>query len=281
MGGIQLSSTGQVCVTAAPAVSDTYDNGFRVSALGQLVITPGGVVATFQEGIPRDSNSAVVTLANGTPVALPDGSYAMLGGLSIANTGLYTTDAVPSILQPPENTVAPDVTGTNTVGSTLTCSTGTWTNSPSAYAYQWFQNNTPLIGETLNTHVITAGDAGSELVCRVTATNVAGGGQAFSNAIIAGGARYNYTTSTDQLPTPGNIVNATGSLIIRMNRIDLDGIDRYGGLSQLQAGDTLVIGAASGVLFGAASWNGDVAQLPMVSWAGPANGEYVVTVILA
>ena len=97
MGGIQLSSTGQVYVTAAPAVTDTYDNGFRVSALGQLVVTPGGVVATFQEGIPRDSNSAVVTLANGTPVALPDGSYAMLGGLSIANTGLYTTDATPTL----------------------------------------------------------------------------------------------------------------------------------------------------------------------------------------
>jgi len=98
MGGIQLSPTGQVYVTAAPAVSDTYDNGFRVSALGQLVITPGGIVASFQEGLPRDSNSAVVTLANGTPVALPDGSYNMLGGLSIANTGLYTTDATPSIL---------------------------------------------------------------------------------------------------------------------------------------------------------------------------------------
>ena len=71
LGGIQLSSTGQVYITAAPAVSDQVINGFRVSALGQLVITPGGVVATFQEGIPRDSNSAVVTLANGTPVPIP------------------------------------------------------------------------------------------------------------------------------------------------------------------------------------------------------------------
>ena len=97
MGGIQLSSTGQVYVTAAPAVSDQFINGFRVSALGQLVVTPGGVVASFQEGIPRDANGAVVTLANGTPVALPDGSYAMLGGLSIANTGLYTTDATPTL----------------------------------------------------------------------------------------------------------------------------------------------------------------------------------------
>jgi len=281
MGGIQLSSTGQVYVTAAPAVSDTYDNGFRVSALGQLVITPGGVVATFEEGIPRDSNGAVVTLANGTPVALPDGSYAMLGGLSIANTGLYTTDATPSVLAPPENTVAPDVTGTNTVGSTLTCSTGTWTNSPSAYAYQWFQNNTPLIGQTLNTHVITAGDVGSELVCRVTATNVVGGGQAFSNGVRIGGARYNYTTSSEQNPTTGNIVNNTGSLIVRLNTVDLDGVNHYDSLVQLKAGDTVVIGVTSGVLANEVNFNGATAQLYMVSWAGPANGEYVVTVILA
>ena len=416
MGGIQLSSTGQVYVTASPAVTDTYDNGFRVSALGQLVITPGGIVASFQEGLPRDSNSAVVTLANGTPVPIPGAvfgpelvvngdfsngttgwvtngatiisavagrmvitangtaypnalqnisglivgksyritavgkrdncvanifagvvagvqiygsntvdapisinfvasavsmqcnfgiysttelagntasfdsfsikevdlnAYNMLGGLSIANTGLYTTDASPVVGDPPENTVRPDMTGTNTLGSTLTCSTGTWTNSPTGYAYQWFQNNTPLIGQTLNTHVITAGDISSTLICRVTATNADGGNQAFSNAIIAGGARYNYTTSTDQLPTPGNIVNATGSLIIRMNRIDMDGIDRYGGLSQLQAGDTVTIGVTSGVLANAVNFNGDVAQLYMVSWTGPANGTYVVTVTLA
>jgi len=208
-------------------------------------------------------------------------AYNMLGGLSVANNGLYTTDTVPSVGTVPENTVRPDVTGTNTLGSTLTCSTGTWTNTPSAYAYQWFQNNTPLIGQTLNTHVIDAGDISSTLICRVTATNADGGNQAFSNAIIAGGARYNYTTSTDQLPTPGNIVNATGSLIIRMNRIDMDGIDRYGGLSQLQAGDTVTIGVTSGVLANAVNFNGDVAQLYMVSWTGPANGTYVVTVTLA
>ena len=138
-----------------------------------------------------------------------------------------------------------------------------------------------MIGETLNTHVITAGDAGSELVCRVTASNVAGGNQAFSNAVRIGGARYNYTTSSEQFPAVGNIVNNTGSLIVRLNTIDLDGINRYDGLVQLRAGDTVVIGVTSGVLANAVGFSGDIANLFMVSWTGPANGEYVVTVILA
>ena len=102
MGGIQLSSTGQVYVTAAPAVTDTYDNGFRVSALGQLVITPGGAVASFQEGIPRDSNSAVVTLANATPVPIPGAvmgpELVSNGDFSNGTTGWTSSVAVLSVI---------------------------------------------------------------------------------------------------------------------------------------------------------------------------------------
>jgi len=274
-GGIAISPLGQLYTTVAAPSS--FSNGFGVSPRGELCVGSTAIV-NYLEGIPRLANGAVRTQLDVVPAATDP----FLGGLRIGPVGgVYLSSAVPSILAPPENTVLPDVTGTNTLGSTLTCSTGTWTNSPSAYAYQWFQNNTPLIGQTLNTHVITSGDISSTLICRVTATNVVGGNQAFSNPIIAGGARYNYTTSTDQLPTPGNIVNATGSLIIRMNRIDLDGIDRYGGLIQLRAGDTVIIGVTSGVLANSVNFNGDVAQLSMVSWVGPANGEYVVTVTLA
>ena len=39
----------------------------------------------------------------------------------------------------PVNTLAPVVSGTTEVGQELVCTTGTWTNSPTGYAYQWFQ----------------------------------------------------------------------------------------------------------------------------------------------
>ena len=37
----------------------------------------------------------------------------------------------------PVNSTAPAVTGTAKVGSTLTVSNGTWSNSPTNYTYQW------------------------------------------------------------------------------------------------------------------------------------------------
>jgi len=102
-GGTTLpGDTGEVwTLQGAAVISSTgnpfaFTNGFMVDSIGQLIVAPGGGVATFQEGLPRDATGKLVTLANGTPVALPDGSYNMLGGLCIANTGLYTTDATPA-----------------------------------------------------------------------------------------------------------------------------------------------------------------------------------------
>jgi len=42
----------------------------------------------------------------------------------------------------PVNSVLPVISGTAQTGSTLTASTGTWTNSPTGYTYQW-QSDTP------------------------------------------------------------------------------------------------------------------------------------------
>ncbi len=71
----------------------------------------------------------------------------------------------------PLNTVLPAITGTATEGETLTSSTGTWTNTPDAYAYQWRRDGVPVAGATASTHVLTADDVGSAMSCTVTAAN--------------------------------------------------------------------------------------------------------------
>src|SRR5687767_7032587 len=72
----------------------------------------------------------------------------------------------------PVNSVLPAVTGTAQEGATLTCSTGTWSNTPDAFAYQWHRGNTAIIGATASTRVLAAADVGSTIKCTVKATNL-------------------------------------------------------------------------------------------------------------
>lgn len=91
----------------------------------------------------------------------------------------------------PANTVAPAVTGTTTVGSVLTCSTGTWSENGGgtiAYAYQWYRAGTSLSGETDSSYTLLDADLGNSLYCRVSATNTGGADTANSNSVaIPGG----------------------------------------------------------------------------------------------
>lgn len=92
--------------------------------------------------------------------------------------GLATTVSVSTIaaIDGTKNTVAPSLSGGETVGSTLTVDPGSWT-SPSedlTYSYTWAS----VQGESANelddsgiTHVITADDIGSTIVVDVTVTS--------------------------------------------------------------------------------------------------------------
>ena len=84
----------------------------------------------------------------------------------------------------PANTVAPVISGTQVVGQTLSCTTGTWTGTPT-YAYQWKLNGSNIGGATSSTYVLQQTDAGSTntIICVVTATNSAGSVSANSNTL--------------------------------------------------------------------------------------------------
>ena len=86
---------------------------------------------------------------------------------------------------PPQNTVAPVVSGTATVGQTLITTNGTWTGSPTSYTYQWQYATTNISGATLSTYVIDPAYVGYTIRCVVTATNSGGSTSANSNATAA------------------------------------------------------------------------------------------------
>jgi hypothetical protein len=86
----------------------------------------------------------------------------------------------------PVNTVAPLISGTSSVGSVLTATTGTWTGTPTpTLAGQWFRGASAISGATGTTYTILVGDVGQAIRYRQTATNIVGSASADSNTITA------------------------------------------------------------------------------------------------
>jgi hypothetical protein len=104
---------------------------------------------------------------------------------------------------PPVNTAAPTVSGTTTQGQTLTASPGSWSNSPTRYAYQWFDCNgggcAAIAGATGQTYTLGAGDVGDSIIVQVSASN-AGGTSAIAGS--AATATVQTTSSISLTTTP-------------------------------------------------------------------------------
>ena len=68
------------------------------------------------------------------------------------------------------NSVRPVITGTTTVGQTLTVTPGTWSNTPDL-TYQWRRSGSPIAGETATTYVLAAADEGETISVTEKAIN--------------------------------------------------------------------------------------------------------------
>ncbi len=123
--------------------------------------------------------------------------------------GLVVEAAVPAI------SVAPAVTGTTTVGQTLTTDHGTWTGMgghTATYAYQWQRDvqgsgsYSNISSATSTTYVLVDADDACHIKCLVTATNDVGAGSAAASNIVGTVIEPNPTNSV--VPALGG-VNAT------------------------------------------------------------------------
>jgi hypothetical protein len=86
----------------------------------------------------------------------------------------------------PANTLAPAVTGTATVGQTLTTTKGTWTGRPTpALLVEWLAGGVVIPGATATTYVLTAAEVGKVMTSRVTGQSIAGSTSKLSNATSA------------------------------------------------------------------------------------------------
>jgi hypothetical protein len=101
-----------------------------------------------------------------------------------------TSEAIDAALQPtadlpPSNLSAPTISGDDTVGSLLECSSGTWAGSPApSYAYTWLDAGHGV--GSGSTYRVASQEAGSTLQCEVTAQNPAGVAVAYSDVVEVG-----------------------------------------------------------------------------------------------
>jgi hypothetical protein len=111
----------------------------------------------------------------------------------------------------PVNTVAPVISGTNTFGSTLTTTNGTFTGTATlTYTYQWLRGGSPIAGQTASTYVIGSSDSLAAITCEVTATNSYGSDSEVSNTITV--ANFAPVNSVAPTVSPSG-TQSTGTLI--------------------------------------------------------------------
>ena len=116
----------------------------------------------------------------------------LLAGLGAAGAVALGV-AQPATAAPPVNTSPPTISGTAQVGQTLTAGNGTWSNTPTSFAYQWLRCNgggnscANVANGTQRTYTLVGADSASTMRVRVTATNADGSASAESaqTAVVA------------------------------------------------------------------------------------------------
>jgi hypothetical protein len=145
------------------------------NALGEGCLSIAGAKAlsyTLTAGDVGGTVRAVVTATNA-------------GGSASANSAV-TAEVLPPAA--PSNTALPVVSGSDVEGQTLSASNGSWSGSPTGYAYQWQDCNAlgegcaNIEGTTSSSYVPTALNVGGTARIRVTASNLGGATSATSPA---------------------------------------------------------------------------------------------------
>ena len=177
-----------------------------------LLYKNGTQVATATVSLPAISssfpNAFKIGQGDGTAPAAPYAQWVgcwsrALSGSEVSSLYNGGTGFDPTAVSPPVNTVAPAVTPSPaTVGQACTCTTGTWTGSPTSYSYQWKLDGSNVGTDSSSYTPVAAGT----LTCTVTASNAGGAGTpAVSNSVTvsSGGTAPFNTVAPSVTPSTG------------------------------------------------------------------------------
>ena len=128
-------------------------------------------------GIPGASSPTYIPTTDDANFSLRVRVYAM----SANGTDVAASELTPQLpgAPLPANVTPPVITGLAQIGQTLIATTGTWSGSPTTYAYAWRRCDATLtactlVGANLSTYALTSADGGLRFEVAVTASNGAG-----------------------------------------------------------------------------------------------------------
>ena len=193
-------------ITNAGAANGTFNqNGNSTASSASFIVTLGNVSGTVR------ANSVTVYSSSGqsgvsstfTPGSAPQTS-------PVDTTSSNTGSGSITFTQPvPVNTAVPTISpGSGTAGSTtFSSTTGTWTNSPTSFAYQWryfdsdigaYQNLPSANSSSYSPASNYVSLYGSRLICRVVASNAGGDSSPADSSSV--------TVSAPTVAAPSNTV---------------------------------------------------------------------------
>jgi lysophospholipase L1-like esterase len=183
---------------AAPVISGTPQAGQTLTTSnGSWTGAPTGYTYQWQSCNGMGSGCFSIAGATGPTYLVQSSDVGRRLRVSVTASNDYgsagpvnsaTTAVVTANLGVPVNTGLPVVSGVAQVGQTLSSSTGSWTNSPTSYSYQWQScdsagaNCVAIAGATASSYLVQAGDVGHTLRSTVVASNAAGSSSPASSA---------------------------------------------------------------------------------------------------
>jgi hypothetical protein len=191
--------TSVLTATPTPTISGTVKVGQTLTAKPGTW-APATVTLKYQwlrgttaiSGATAATYKPVTADAGATLTVKVTGSKA--GHVTVAKTSAATAVVTGGILTA---TPVPTVSGTTTVGQSLTAKAGTWAPATVTLKYQWLRAGTAISGATASTYKLTTADAGKALTVKVIGSK--SGFTTVAKTSAATAAITNLLTAT---PTP-------------------------------------------------------------------------------
>lgn len=165
-----------------------------------------GVAGLLRSAAPTATRADIRAALTSTAVPVgPDVAHGRVNAaaaMSAVAGGGRTSPSPPGGVAAPVNSAPPVISGTAEVGRSLTAGTGTWSNEPTSYAYQWQRCDAAggacadIAGATGSGYAVVSDDLDRTLRVRVTASNGGGSAAAASAATAAVTAAAPVRTTT-------------------------------------------------------------------------------------